>query len=113
AGIDMEFGGLATGFERRFHLMDLVDRNAAIRLAIEAKDRLLYFGSKLDRTLRRGIALIGERTVEGDAGFELRIVRRVMPDVTAATAETHHAEPVIVAALRFRPSHRGIEIGEK
>src|ERR1700687_1905425 len=61
AGIGMEFGGLAIGFERRFHLVDLVDRDASIGLAIEAEHRFLYFGGKLDRTLRRGIALVSER----------------------------------------------------
>src|SRR4029077_8135558 len=109
-GIDMEFGGLATGFERRFHLMDLIDRNAGIRVAIEAEHRLLYFGGKLDRTLRRGFALVSERTIKGGAGFKLRIVRRVMPDVAAAAAETHDAEPVVIAALRFRPRYCGVEI---
>src|SRR5437660_10614067 len=60
AGIDVEFGGLATGFERRFHLMDLVDRNAGIGFAIEAEQRLLSCGGTLDRTLRRGCALVTE-----------------------------------------------------
>src|SRR5262249_11139030 len=36
-----------------------------------------------------------------------------MPDIAAAAAETNDAEPVAVAALRFRPGDRGIEIGEQ
>jgi hypothetical protein len=36
-----------------------------------------------------------------------------MPNVAAAAAETHGAEPIGVAALRFRPSHGGVQICEQ
>ena len=36
-----------------------------------------------------------------------------MPDVAAAAAKTHDAQPAAVAALRFRPGDIGVEIGEE
>jgi len=72
AGKNVEFGSLAARFKRRLHLVDLVDRDAAIGLTIESEYRLPDFGRKLDRAFRRRLALIGERPVERDAGLEIR-----------------------------------------
>src|SRR5690349_3219536 len=41
ARIDMEFGSLTVGLERGLHLMDLIDRNPAIRFAVKTEHRLL------------------------------------------------------------------------
>jgi hypothetical protein len=69
--------------------------------AVETEDRFFDFRRQLDRVLRRG-----------DAGFQIRIVRRVMPHAASATAKAHDAEPAAVAALRLCPGHRGVEISK-
>ena len=109
AGIGVEFGGLAVGLERGLHLMDLIDGDAGIGLAIELEHRLLNLRCQFDRALRRRVALVGERAIERDAGFQIWIMRGVMPNIAAAAAEAHDAEPVGVAALRFgHPDQRTI-----
>src|SRR5215472_16809143 len=110
AGIGVEFGGLAAGLERGLHLMDLIDGDAGIGLAVEPEHRLLNLRRKIDRALRRRIALVGERAIERDAGFQIWTMRGVMPNIAAAAAEAHDAEPVGVAALRFGPGDGGIQI---
>jgi len=73
----------------------------------------LNFWCEFNRALRRDIALVGERAIKGDAGFQIGIVRRKMPDVATAAAEAHDAEPVRIAALRFGPGHGGVQICEQ
>ena len=87
----MEFGGLALGFQRRFHFVDLLDLDARVLGAVEAEHRLLDLRGKVDRTFGCCVAPVGDRSVKRHAGFEIRIVRGVMPDIAAAAAETHDA----------------------
>jgi hypothetical protein len=113
AGIFMELGGLAGRFERSLHLLDLVRRNAGVGFAVEAEHGLLHLRRKIDGTLRRGVVLVDQAAVEGDAGLQVRIVGRIVPHVAAAPAEADDAEPVGVAALRLSPGHGVVEIGEQ
>src|SRR6266850_8315124 len=113
ARIDLEFGGLAGGLEGRFHLLDLIDRNALIFRTIEAEHRLLDLLGGSDSVDRHRFARrVGETAVEGDAGLEVA-VGGIAPHGTAAAAEAHDAEPVGVAALRLCPRDRGVEIGKQ
>src|SRR6202042_1650567 len=87
AGIFMKLRGLAGGLEGCLHLLDLIRCDARVGFAIETEHGLLHLRRKLDRALWRGVALVDQAAVERDAGFQVGIVRRVVPDVTAAAAE--------------------------
>src|SRR5258708_36955350 len=84
AWIDLEFGGLAGGLEGRFHLLDLIDRNALVLGTLEAEHRLLDVLCRSDCVDRhRFVRRIGKAAVEGDARLEIA-VGGIAPHGTAA-----------------------------
>src|SRR5450755_4122428 len=52
AGIDLEFGGLFSGLELLFHLLDLLDLDAGVLGAVETEDWRLHIRHEFDRALR-------------------------------------------------------------
>src|SRR3954468_6693572 len=89
AGIALEFGSLFGGLEFLFHLLDLLDFDASVLGAIETEHRLLHLRREFDRALRHRIALVDQAAVERDAGLEVLVVARIVPDVAPAAAEPH------------------------
>src|SRR5258708_25754622 len=83
AGIDLEFGGLFSGLELFFHLLDLLDLDAGVLGAVETEHWRLHIGRELDRALRHRIALVDQAAVERDPGLEVLVMAPLMPDSAA------------------------------
>src|ERR1700735_3643165 len=100
ARIDFEFGGFPGSCQRCLQRLDRRNRNAGIRLAIQAQHRRLHIRGELGRALRpERVRWIDRRPVERDAGLETSAVRGIFPDGPAAATESDDAEPANIAAL--------------
>src|SRR5262249_43352933 len=114
ARIELELGDLAGGLEPRLHVLDLLDWDAGVSLAVKAEHGKFHCGSDAERVFRHCWSFgVGKAAVEGDAGLEVAVVARILPHGPSAAAEAHDPGSGRVAALRLRPGKRRIEIGEQ
>src|SRR6266545_2169842 len=97
--VDPRFLVVAEGVQPGAQALDLLERNALVGAAIQAKHRPVDLVGDIERPGRHRRRNRHQRAVPGDAGVDLLVVRGVHPHHAAAAAEAGDAELLHVGAL--------------